>query len=142
MVVKFGRLPIYHSMADSVADGLFGGFPGSGWDLSQGGLIPLDVAENGNEVVVLAEIPGVKKEDVRVTLHEGVLTISGEKRQPGLPDGAQRHRAEGAVGAFSRSLELPAAVDASAVSAELKNGILRVVIPKAEEARPREIRVN
>ncbi len=142
MVVQFGRLPIYHPMAGSVIDDLFGGFLNGGWDLSQSGLIPLDVVESGNEVVVLAEIPGVKKDDVRVTLHDGVLTISGEKMESGLPDGSHRHRAERGGGPFSRSLELPAAVDASAVSAELKNGILRIVIPKAEEARPREIRVN
>ncbi len=142
MLVHFGRFPVYSSLADSLVDDLFGGLLSSDRDVSQSTLLPLDVAENGNEMVVIAELPGVKKDDIRITLQEGVLTIAGEKRVSGLPDEAHQHRAERGFGKFSRSLSLPVAVDGSAVSAELKNGILRVVIPKAEEARPREIRVN
>lgn len=132
MVVEF-RPALFQPMSDSLIDDFFG---------ARTNLLPLDLSENGDELVVLAEVPGVKKEEIKVTLHNGVLTISGEKKQPEFPDGTQRHRAERESGAFSRSLELPAAVNGSAVSAELKDGILRVVIPKSEEARPREIRVN
>ncbi len=141
MVVQF-RPAVFHSTGGSLVDDLFGGIVSRGWDYERAALLPLDVVENGNELVVLAEVPGVTKEDLKVTLHDGVLTISGEKKQPALPDEAQRHRTERESGAFSRSLELPSAVNGSAVSAELKDGILRVVIPKAEEARTREIRVN
>lgn len=142
MLVHFGGFPVLRSIPDSLVDDLFGSFLTSDWEVSQSTLLPLDVAESDSEVVVLAELPGVKKDDIRVTLQEGVLTISGEKKVPDMPDEAHRHRAERGFGKFSRSLALPAAVNGSAVSAELKNGILRVVIPKSEEARPREIRVN
>ncbi len=142
MLVHFGRFPVYRSIPDGLVDDLFAGFVAGDREVPQSTLLPLDVAENGDEVVVVAEIPGVKKDDIKVMLQDGVLTISGEKKAAGLPDDARRHRAERDSGKFSRSLALPAAVNASAVSAELKDGILRVVIPKAEEARPREIRVN
>lgn len=142
MLVHFGGFPVYRSFPESLVDDLFGSYMTSDREVSQSALLPLDVAETDSEVVVLAELPGVKKDDVKVTLQEGVLTISGEKKVPGVPDEARRHRVERGFGKFSRSLALPAAVDGSAVSAELKNGILRVVIPKAEEARLREIRVN
>ncbi len=142
MLVHFGRIPVYRSFPDSLVDDLFGSFLSGDRDVPQSALLPLDVAESGAEVVVVAELPGVEKDDIKVTLEDGVLTISGEKKVPGLPDEARRHRAERGSGKFSRSLALPAAVNASAVSAELKNGILRIVVPKAEEARPREIRVN
>ncbi len=142
MLVHLGRFPVYPTVADSLFGDLFGNFLAGEPGESLSTLLPLDVLENGNEVVVVAELPGVQKDDIKITLQEGVLTISGEKRMPGIPEEARRHRAERGFGKFSRSMVLPAAVDGSSVSAELKNGILRVVIPKAEQARPREIRVN
>ncbi len=142
MRVQFGRLGEFSPLSGSFVDDLFGGLLGTGLEVARDGLISMDVAESDSEMVVLAEVPGVKKDDLKVTLQEGVLTISGEKKQPGVPDEGFLHRAERKGGAFSRSLELPVAIDASAVSAELKDGILRVVVPKAEEARPHEIRVN
>jgi HSP20 family protein len=98
--------------------------------------------ENSHEFVVVAELPGVKKEDVKVTLQDGVLTVSGERKQKAVPEESRWHRTEIESGEFHRSIELPTAVDAPAVSAELKDGILRIVVPKAEEARPREITVK
>lgn len=142
MLVQFGRFPVHESLADTLVDDLFGSFLTGRRDVEPARLLPLDVAENANELVVIAELPGVKRDQIKVTLQDGVLTVAGEKPLPGMPDDGRRHRAERVSGRFSRSLELPAAVDSSAVSAELKDGILRIVIPKAEEARPREIRVN
>jgi HSP20 family protein len=142
MFVRFERFPVVHSMDSGVVDDLFGDNLNRRWGSARVAAPALDVAENNNELIIVAEIPGVQKEDVKVTIHDGVLAISGERKQRGLPDDSRWQRTETEAGVFSRSLELPVAVNASAVSAELKDGILRVVAPKAEEARPREIKVN
>ena len=142
MLVRFQGFPVVHSVTEDLVDDLFGGFMNRNWGLDRAASPALDVMENNNELVVVAEVPGVKKEDVKVTLHDGLLTITGERKQHGVPEEARWHRRETEAGTFTRSLELPVAVNSSAVSAELKEGILRIVVPKAEEARPREIRVN
>ncbi len=140
MLVQFERFPMFSQMGERFLDDMFGGFQTKGRNSA---MVPsLDISESANELVILAELPGVAKDEVKVTLHDGVLTISGEKKQADMPEGSRRHREERASGTFSRSLELPVPVNASAVSAEMKDGILRIVVPKAEEARPREIRVN
>jgi HSP20 family protein len=141
MLVRFERFPLVHSATAESVNDLFSGFLAPGWSFGRPAPA-LDVLESDNELVVVAELPGVKKEEVKVQINDGVLTISGERKERGASEESRWHRAETESGAFSRSLELPVAVNASAVSAELKDGILRIVIPKAEEARPREIRVN
>lgn len=140
MLVQFERFPMFSPMRESFVDDMFGSFLTKGRSSS---MVPsLDVSESADDLVIVAELPGVAKDDVKVTLHDGVLTISGEKKKADVPEGSRRHRVERVSGTFTRSLELPVPVNASAVSAEMKDGILRIVVPKAEEARPREIRVN
>ncbi len=102
----------------------------------------LDVAEQDNETIVVAELPGVRKEDVKVSVHDGVLTISGERKAHQLPEKSAWVRNEISTGQFSRSIQLPHEVQMNGISAELTNGVLRIVLPKAEEARPREIQVK
>ena len=139
MLVRFERFPMLEGVPaglDLFADIMRGGVR------ERGGVPALDVAESDSELVIVAEIPGVKRDDVKVTLEDGVLTISGERKLAGLPDGARWHRTEASGGTFSRSLTLPVAVDASSITAELKDGILRIALPKAEEARSREIKVQ
>jgi HSP20 family protein len=100
---------------------------------------PLDIEENNEGVVVVAEVPGVKKEDVKVSLEHGVLSIGGE-RKPQAPAGDARGLVrEHRLGKFQRTVRLPYEVDAAAVSAELSDGLLRIVLPKAEAAKPKEI---
>jgi HSP20 family protein len=142
MFVRFESLPLVESMPADFVDDLFGGWLSGGWNPRRSAFPALDLAENSRELIVVAELPGVKKEDVKVTLQDGVLTISGERKEKALPEESRWHRTEIESGEFHRSLELPMAVDASAVAAELKDGILRIVVPKAEEARPREIKVK
>ena len=103
---------------------------------------PLDIEETGEEVVVVAEVPGVKKEDVKVSLEDGVLSIGGE-RKPHAPSVRARGLVrEHRLGKFQRSVRLPYEVDAAAVSAELSDGLLRIVLPKAESAKPKEIVIH
>jgi HSP20 family protein len=102
----------------------------------------VDVAEHENEWTVVAELPGVKKEDLKITFENGVLTISGERKPYEIPQDARIWLNEMRVRQFSRSVSLGAEVDAERISAELQNGMLKVVVPKAEYARPRTIEVK
>src|SRR3954468_2067069 len=102
---------------------------------------PLDLYQSNDNVVAVVELPGMRKEDIEISLHEGMLTISGErKHETGENENAER--SERYVGKFRRSISLPARVDASNVSATYKDGILSVTLPKAEEAKPKKIQVN
>ena len=148
MLVRFERHPLRRSLINEVADleseidSLFGDVLNGSSRRSSSFALALDVVEQGHDIVVVAELPGVKKDGIKVTVHDGVLTVSGERKETALPEQARWIRNEIGGGAFSRSIELPVPVKSDAVTAELKNGILRIVIPKADEALPREIRIN
>ena len=102
----------------------------------------LDLSETAEGYLVEAALPGVKPEDVEVTVENNVLTIKGETRQES--DSKQRnfHRVERRFGSFQRTIGLPTTVKADAIQASLTNGVLRLEIPKAEEVKPRKISVN
>jgi len=102
----------------------------------------LDMHEGQDESVLAMDLPGVAREDIKISVDKGVLTISGERKVPGLPEGSGPLRNEITYGTFVRTLELPHPVSVEAISAELNNGILRVVLPKAEEAKRKEIEVK
>jgi HSP20 family protein len=109
---------------------------GSSWTL------PLDVAEQEDAYVVKASIPGIDPDDVEITLSNNVLTIKGEVSEDQEVNEENYHLRERRHGHFSRSLNLPMAVDANAVEASYANGVLRVRIGKAEEARPKRIAIK
>ena len=102
----------------------------------------IEVSETEDEIRVVAEVPGLDKGDVEVTLNEGVLTLRGEKKMDHEVKDEQYHRVERLYGAFSRSFSLPQTVDAGKVAAEYKNGVLTVRLPLREEAKPRSIKVD
>lgn len=102
----------------------------------------LDVHQDKNSLFVHAELPGMKKEDVNLSLHDGVLTLSGELRPAQAHDEKTAVRNERFFGRFERSITLPAPVDATRVSASYENGILTVTLPKAEAVKPRQIDIN
>lgn len=101
----------------------------------------VDVSEDDEEIVVSAELPGVKSEDVKVTVEDNVLTIEGEKKQETESGDGRSHRLERSYGRFVRSFQLPA-IDADGISAAYSDGILKVSLPKPETAKPRQITVN
>lgn len=108
-----------------------------------GGWLPaVDLYENKDNVVVRAEMPGMKKEEIDINLHEGVLTISGERKQDETCKDAEVCRSERFLGRFQRTIALPASVQADKVSASYKDGILTVTLPKTEESKPRQIEVK
>ncbi len=108
----------------------------SGWTPS------CDIFETDNEIVVKAELPGVKKEDVKVGIEDGVLSINGERKFEEETKKENYLRVERSYGAFMRSFTLPTRIDSSKVTAEFKDGLLKVMLPKREEAKPKGIEVK
>jgi HSP20 family protein len=101
-----------------------------------------DVFEDQDAVKIVAEVPGVRPEDVKISLENNLLTIRGEKRQQAEEKTERVHRYERSYGSFERAFSLPTTVDPEKIAASYANGILTVTIPKAERARPREIPVK
>lgn len=102
----------------------------------------MDLYEDKDNLVVESELPGMKKDDIEISIHEGALNISGERKEENRPEDSQGFRSERFYGRFHRTIALPKPVEVDKVSASYKDGILRVVLPKAEEAKPRQIEVK
>lgn len=106
-------------------------------------LLPaIDLVEEKEHLVVKAELPGVEKEKIEVSLDDGVLVIKGEKKEETETEGEGYHFSERRFGSFYRALELPAVVDAEKASASYADGVLEIRLPKVEEAKPKEIKVT
>ena len=111
--------------------------------LPNGNWMPaVDVAEEDNEYVVKIELPGVNKEDVKITLESNILTIRGEKKAEKETNEKNYHRMERSYGSFLRSFTLPTTVKNDKIDAEYRDGILSITLPKAEEAKPKHIEVK
>ncbi len=104
----------------------------------------VDISETGEEYLIRAALPAVKKEDVKVTVDDGMLTLSGERRQQAEPKDEKFHKVESYYGSFSRSFALPDAVDQAAIRAESKDGVLTIHVPKTkvEAKKPTTIKVQ
>jgi HSP20 family protein len=102
----------------------------------------VDISETDDEYLVKAEIPEVKKEEVKVRVENGVLTIEGERKQEREEKGKKFHRVERYYGTFLRTFTVPENVDEKKVKAEFKDGVLNVHLPKAEMAKPKAIEVK
>ena len=101
----------------------------------------VDVSETDKAYVIKAEIPEVKKEDVKVTIDDGMLTIQGERKMEKEEKGKKFHRIERSYGSFVRSFRLPDGVDESKVKAEFKDGMINVTLPKSEKAKKKAVEV-
>ncbi|NNE65796.1 MAG: Hsp20/alpha crystallin family protein [Pyrinomonadaceae bacterium] len=111
-------------------------------DLASGGWSPsVDIYESEGEIVLEAELPGMNREDFEVSIENNVITLRGERSFEKKDEGDNYHRVERAYGSFTRSFSLPRSVSAENTSADFKNGILRVSLPKKEEAKARKIEV-
>jgi HSP20 family protein len=102
----------------------------------------LDLYEDGNEVVVKAEMPGMTKDDIKISFADNVLTIRGEKKQEDEDRGKDYYRSERVYGAFMRRVVLPTEVNAEKARALFKNGVLEIRMPKSESAKKKEIKVD
>ena len=118
------------------------------WDtmeatLAQGGFMPpVNIAEDKDNYIIQAELPGVTRDEIKVTFNNGVLTIQGERRDEVEREERQYHRVERVYGNFERSFRLPNTVRADQIHAEFRDGVLTLTVPKAEEAKPRQISIN
>jgi HSP20 family protein len=112
--------------------------------LTNGRWVPaVDIFETEKDGLVLkAELPDMKREDISVVVENNTLTLKGERKVDGVAAKEQFHRVERAYGTFSRSFTLPQTVDASKIAAEYKNGVLTVTLPVRAESRPRTINVE
>jgi len=102
----------------------------------------LDVQEDKDGFTIRAELPGLKREDIEVSLQDGVLVIAGERKAEAVKEDTEVHRQERYFGRFSRALTLPTAVSGDQVKAAYKDGILTVTLPKAEQAKPKSITIS
>lgn len=108
-----------------------------------GAWVPLvDILESKDAYLIRAELPGMKKEDFSLEVHDGSLTVSGERKPEGLSDGVEYHRSERMHGRFSRSFYLPQTVNQERIKATYRDGILEIHVPKVEEAKPRQIAIS
>ena len=101
-----------------------------------------DVSETEKELIVKAEVPGMDKKDIQVTLSDGMLTIKGEKKQEKEDENENYHSIERRYGAFSKTMRLPFEVETDKVDATYKHGVLKVTLPKSEVAKPKRIKIK
>lgn len=146
VVMRTPRNPLVRRWGDDF-DGLFENFlrpMGMIEESMNEGLTPrLDVVEHDNDFVLQAEMPGIKKDDIEITLENGVLTISGEcKSEKETSEGERVVRQERRYGKYVRSLRLGKEIDEKNVKANYKDGILELTLPKSEEVKPKKINVS
>jgi HSP20 family protein len=116
--------------------------PGAGPAHGGATALPLDVRETENEFVIQASLPGVKPDDVQITVHGETVTIRGETKSEADKKGEQWHLRERRLGAFQRSLALTSPVDSEKAQAHFEHGVLTLTLPKSEAAKPRQIKIG
>jgi HSP20 family protein len=102
----------------------------------------VDIFERDDNVILRAELPGMNREDIDVSIENGLLTLHGERRREAEFDEGHAHRLERVHGSFTRTFVLPATVDASGVAASYKDGVLEVVLPKSEASKPKKVQIQ
>ena len=144
----FGNLPSFGDFdrmrrdMDRLWDSFFGSFPRRRGE-EEGAWVPsVDVSETKNEIVVKAELPGMDPKEVDLTLSDGNLIIKGEKKHEKEQKDEDYHCVERNYGSFVRMVHIPKEVKQDKISASYKNGILKVVLPKSEEAKQKELKIK
>lgn len=132
----YSNLSRLNRMMDDALGGWNGEAVGSAWTPT------CDVKEDKEHLTITLDLPGVKPEDVKISVEGQVLTIRGEKRQVSEQNDERWHRYERSYGSFERSFTLPSTVDADRIQASTEHGVLTVTLPKVEKAKPREIPVR
>ena len=103
---------------------------------------PVDIFERGDELILRAELPGLKTEDIDIRVENGKLVLRGERKQDKQTDDTKVYRLERVYGTFTRRFALSTSVDSSKISAAYKNGVLEVTLPKADEAKERKVEIK
>ncbi len=102
----------------------------------------VDVSEDKDNVIIRAEMPGTKKEDVNISIQDNVLTLKGEKKQEKEEKDKNYHRVERSYGSFCRSFQLPTSVKTDKIKANYRDGVLNITLPKTEEVKPKQIPIS
>lgn len=140
-IIRWDPFGEMHSLRRAM-DRVFDDF-GRGWRSGDAELtFPIDLSETETEVVVKAVLPGIKPEDVDISVSEGVLTVKGESKFEQKTEKENYYRQEIRYGSFHRSVPLPSRVSYEQADAEFKDGVLTVTLPKAEEVRPKQIKIR
>jgi HSP20 family protein len=137
----FGRLSSLHDELDRLFEAPWAELTRTSQLLS-GWTPALDIHEDKDSFIVQAELPGMKREDIEVSLHDGALSISGERKAEKQYEAAEVYRTERFLGKFQRTISLPVPVAADKVKAQYQDGVLTVTLPKTEAAKPKQIDVN
>ena len=128
---------------NSLFDSFFSGLAEPRKGLLEGEWAPsVDVTETKDDITVTAELPGVKQEEVDIAITDDVLTLKGEKKEEKEVKEKNYHRIERSYGSFQRSIGLPVGVQADKAKATYKDGILKITVPKVEEAKPKQIKID
>ncbi len=106
-------------------------------------LFPLvDITETDNDLILRADLPGIDPNDINISLSDGILTIKGEKKQEKEEETEDYHIIERSYGTFTRQIQLPKSIESDQASASYKNGVLKIVLPKKEESKRKEIKIS
>ena len=126
---------------DKVYDEIFANQPDD--EESMGNIVPtVNIEENDQAFVVSAELPGMDSNDIKITFQDGTLCISGEKKREKEDKGKNYHRHERDYGSFSRRFSIPSRIKSNKIDASFDKGVLTVQLPKAEDVKPQEIKIN
>jgi HSP20 family protein len=117
-------------------------YPASPASASNAWYPPVDILESREAYLIRAELPGMKKEDINLELRNGAVTLSGERKFDEPAEGVEYHRAERVAGKFLRSFYLPQSIKQEDMKATYRDGILEIHVPKADEAKPKQIAIN
>jgi HSP20 family protein len=116
---------------------------GTAEDVAQGAWVPpIDIHETPESLVLKAELPGLKREDIQIELQDSTLVLKGEKRFEKDVNEENYHRIERSYGSFQRSFTLPGMIKQDGVKAKFTDGVLEITLPKVEEAKPRQVKVD
>ena len=138
----FGGLNKIHARINDLLDDALGTRHLASNGAASAWLPPVDILESKEAYLIRAEVPGMKKEDFSLEVKEHQLTLTGEKKREEVAKDVAYHRAERLGGKFTRSFYLPQAVNQNDISATYRDGILEIQVPKADEAKPRQIAIN
>ena len=134
-LVRFEPLKEFDSFADQIQK-YFSDFPG--FQPNHSFSPRIDISENKNEILVEAEMPGLQKENIKLTLEDNILTIEGKKEKANLDKDDKVHRTERIFGSFKRSFTLPVDVDPEKVNAKFENGVLKITLEKIDLQKNKE----
>ena len=138
----FNGLDRIQSRINEVFDEAFGRLGAYPASASNAWYPPMDILESRDAYLIRAELPGMKKEDINIELRNGAVTLSGERKFDQPAEGVAYHRAERVAGKFLRSFYLPQSIKQEDMKATYRDGILEIHVPKAEEAKPKQIVIN